>query len=95
MPFTDEDLQEPVSSIIKAKIAPMMAKDGGAIELLDIKNGKIFVQLQGSCVGCAASNSTLKYIVEKELRTAIHPELVIINIAQGMEHTIEEIALAK
>jgi len=85
MPFTDEDLQQPVSTIIKDKIAPMLAKDGGAIELLQIKNGKIYIQLQGSCVGCAASSSTLKFIVEKEIQTAIHPELEIINVPQGME----------
>ena len=85
MPFTDEDLQQPVSTIIKDKIAPMLAKDGGAIELLQIKNGKIYIQLQGSCVGCAASSSTLKFIVEKEIKTAIHPELEIINVPQGME----------
>ena len=85
MPFTDEDLQQPVSTIIKDKIAPMLAKDGGAIELLQIKNSKVYIQLQGSCVGCAASNSTLKFIVEKELKTAIHPELEIINVPQGIE----------
>ena len=55
MPFTDEDLQAPVSSIIQNKIAPMLARDGGAIQLLDIKNAKVFVQLQGACVGCSAS----------------------------------------
>lgn len=85
MPFTDEDLYQPVSNIIKNKIAPMLAKDGGAIELLKIKNSKIFVQLQGACVGCAASGSTLKFIVEKELREAIHPNLEIVNVPQGME----------
>lgn len=88
MPFTDEDLQQPVSNIIKDKIAPMLAKDGGAIELLQIKDAKIYVQLQGACVGCAASGSTLKFIVEKELKAAIHPELVIINVPQGMEDEI-------
>lgn len=88
MPFSDEDLQQPVSNIILNKIAPMLAKDGGAIELKQIKNGKIYVQLQGACVGCSASGSTLKYIVEKELRTAIHPDLEIINIPHGMEEQI-------
>ena len=88
MPFTDEDLQQPVSNIIESKIAPMMAKDGGAIKLLQIKDAKVYVQLLGSCVGCAASSSTLKFIVEKELKTAIHPELVIINVPQGMEDEI-------
>lgn len=88
MPFTDEDLRPPVESIIKNKIAPMLAKDGGAIQLLDIKDGKVYVQLQGACVGCSASGSTLKFIVEKELKTAIHPELEIENVPQGMENNL-------
>jgi len=88
MPFSDEDLQQPVSSIIDTKISPMLAKDGGAIKLLQIKDGKIYVQLQGACVGCAASGSTLKFIVEKELRVAIHPQLEIVNVPIGMEEEI-------
>lgn len=90
MPFTDEDLLDPVNSIIEKKIAPMLARDGGAIQLLEIKNGRVFVQLQGACVGCSASGSTLKYVVEKELKTAIHPELEIVNVPQGMENKLEE-----
>jgi Fe-S cluster biogenesis protein NfuA len=88
MPFTDEDLQEPVTQLIETKIAPMMAADGGAIQLLQIKDGKVFVQLKGACVGCAASGSTLKYIVEKNLKEFIHPEIEIINVPEGMEDEI-------
>ena len=88
MPFTDEDLQQPVSNIITQKVAPMLAQDGGAIELLQIKQGKVYVQLQGACVGCASSGSTLKFIVEKELRAAIHPDLEIVNVPQGMEQEV-------
>ncbi|RXJ98710.1 hypothetical protein CRU98_08060 [Arcobacter sp. CECT 8986] len=91
MPFSDEDLQLPVSSIIEKKVAPMLAQDGGAISLLSIKNGKIYVQLQGACVGCSSSGSTLKYVVEKELQAAIHPDLVIVNVPQGMENRLEEL----
>ena len=91
MPFSDEDLQAPVSSIIKNKIAPMLARDGGAIELLDIKNAKVFVQWKGGCVGCSASGSTLKDIVEKELKAAIDPELQIVNVPHGMENKLEEL----
>ena len=89
MPFTDEDLEQPVSNIIQNKIAPMLAKDGGAIVLLKINDGKIYVQLQGACVGCAASGSTLKFIVEKELKAAIHPDLEIVNVPLGMEEEIK------
>lgn len=85
MPFSDEDLAEPVSNIITNKIAPMLARDGGAIELKDIKDGKVYVQLQGACVGCSSSGSTLKFIVEKELKSAIHPDLEIVNVPQASE----------
>jgi Fe-S cluster biogenesis protein NfuA len=91
MPFTDEDLQQPVSTIIDNKISPMLARDGGAIALLQINDGKVYVQLQGACVGCSASSSTLKFVVEKELKAAIHPELEIINVPQGMEDKLQEI----
>jgi len=88
MPFSDDDLQEPVSNIIKTKIAPMLAQDGGAIQLLKIQEGKVYIQLQGACVGCAASSSTLKFIVEKNLKELIHPEIQIINVLPGMEDEI-------
>ena len=89
-PFTDEDLQEPVNNIIEKKISPMLARDGGAIELLDIKNAKVYNQLKGACVGCSASGSTLKYVVEKELKSAIHPDLKIINVPIGKENYLED-----
>lgn len=85
IPFSDEDLKQPVLNIINEKISPMLARDGGAIKLLGVKDSKVFVQLQGACVGCAASGSTLKFIVEKELQTWIHPELAIVNVAIGEE----------
>ncbi|AXX85405.1 NifU family protein [Aliarcobacter skirrowii] len=89
-PFNDEDLLDPVKNIISKKISPMLARDGGAIELLDIKNAKVYIQLQGACVGCSASGSTLKYVVEKELKSAIHPDLKIINVPIGKENYLED-----
>ncbi len=91
MPFTDEDLLPPVTNIIETKVSPMLARDGGAIALLTIKDGKVYVQLQGACVGCSASSSTLKFVVEKELKAAIHPELEIVNVPQGMEDKLQEL----
>ncbi len=89
-PFSDEDLLDSVKNIISKKISPMLARDGGAIELLAIKNAKVYIQLQGACVGCSASGSTLKYVVEKELKSAIHPDLKIINVPIGKEDYLED-----
>ena len=90
MPFSDEDLKPAVANIINNKVSPMLAQDGGAIELLDVINAKVFIQLQGACVGCGSSSSTLKFVVEKELKAAIHPDLVIVNDPHGMENNLDE-----
>ncbi len=89
IPFSDEELRPAVEKSLE-KVKPMLALDGGGLKLLDIKNGKVFVQLQGACVGCASSGQTLKYGIERQLRIDIHPEIEVINIIQGMEDTIEK-----
>jgi Fe-S cluster biogenesis protein NfuA len=88
IPFTDEELMAPVSSVID-KVRPSLALDGGDIRFLTVKNGTVYVQLQGACVGCSSSGTTLKYGVERQLRMDIHPELNVVNVPQGMENQID------
>ena len=89
IPFSDEELFPAVEKSLE-KVKPMLALDGGGMTLLAVKNGRVFVQLQGACVGCASSGQTLKYVVERQLRIDIHPEIEVINVAAGMEDTIEK-----
>jgi Fe-S cluster biogenesis protein NfuA len=90
IPFTDEELLPAVTSSLE-KVKPMLALDGGGLELLAVKNGRVVVQLQGACHGCAASGQTLKYGIERQLRIDIHPEIEVVNIAPGQEHLLEKI----
>ena len=91
IPFSDEELLPVVEETLE-KVMPMLALDGGGMKLLGVRNGKVFVQLQGACVGCSASNQTLKYGIERQLRMDIHPEIEVINLAEGMEYMMDEIA---
>ncbi|WP_419257349.1 NifU family protein [Campylobacter fetus] len=84
IPFSDEELLEPVKESLKV-IMPMIEQDGGGMELLGIKNGVVYVRLTGHCHGCAASSQTLKYGVERQLKVDIHPELSVVNIPIGEE----------
>ncbi|MGD9970703.1 MAG: NifU family protein [Sulfuricurvum sp.] len=88
IPFTDEELMLPVRSVID-KIRPSLALDGGDIAFLTVKNGTIYVQLQGACIGCSSSGNTLKYGVERQIRMDIHPELIVVNVPFGMENQID------
>lgn len=89
IPFSDEELRPAVESSLE-KVMPMLALDGGGMTLLAIKSGRVFIQLQGACIGCASSDQTLKYGIERQLRIDIHPEIEVINIAPGMEDSIEK-----
>jgi len=90
IPFSDEDLRPVVAAIIE-KIRPSLALDGGDIKFIDVQQQKIFVQLLGACVGCSSSGSTLKYGVEKEIKSQIHPELEVVNVPFGMEERLNEL----
>jgi len=73
----DENLDEIEKNIIKileTKIRPAVARDGGDIKFKEYKNGKVKVEMQGSCSGCPSSTMTLKRGVENLLKHYI-PEV--------------------
>ncbi len=90
IPFSDDELFSAVAGVIE-KIRPSLALDGGGIELLGVKSGRVYVQLQGACVGCASSHETLKYGVERQIRIEIHPEIEVVNVPFGMEDRWDQI----
>jgi Fe-S cluster biogenesis protein NfuA len=90
IPFSDEELMAPVKNVID-KVRPSLALDGGDIDFITVKNGTVYVQLKGACIGCASSGSTLKYGVERQLRMDIHPELCVVNVPFGMENDIDKL----
>jgi Fe-S cluster biogenesis protein NfuA len=90
IPFTDEELRPAVENVIE-KVRPSIKLDGGDIQLIAIQEGVVYVQLQGACVGCASSGTTLKYGVEKQMKTLIHPELVVMNVPAGWEDKLDQL----
>ncbi|HZE21321.1 MAG TPA: NifU family protein [Desulfobaccales bacterium] len=50
-----------------AKIRPLLQRDGGDIELVEVTDGVVKVRLTGACKGCPMSQMTLKQGVEKML----------------------------
>ena len=90
IPFSDEELMDPVRNVIE-KVRPSLALDGGDIDFITVKDGKVYVQLKGACVGCGSSGTTLKYGVERQLRMDIHPELTVVNVPFGMENDIDKL----
>ena len=60
--------REEVAKVLDAQIRPMLHMDGGDIELLDVRDNKVFVRLTGACGGCPSATMTLRMGVERVLR---------------------------
>jgi len=50
-----------------AKVRPLLQRDGGDVELIDVKEGIVKVRLTGACKGCPMSQMTLKHGIERLL----------------------------
>lgn len=63
--------------VLKAieKIKPMLAADGGSVELIDVSaDGVVKVKLTGACGGCPMSSMTLKMGIERIIKQEV-PEV--------------------
>ena len=60
-------MNQKIVNILETKIRPAVARDGGDIKFKEYKNGKVIVELQGSCSGCPSSTLTLKQGVQNLL----------------------------
>lgn len=84
MPFSDDELVAPAKASLGKKMY-VLEQDGGGLEFLGVKNGVVYVHLTGACKGCAASGTTLKYALERQLKIDIHPEISLVNLSGGAD----------
>ncbi len=66
-------LKEDVEKVLE-KIRTGLKRDGGDIELVEIKDSVVYVRLKGACGSCPMSTITLKNWVEANLKREI-PEI--------------------
>ena len=69
-----DEIEKKIIKILETKIRPAVARDGGDRKFKEYKNGKVKVEMQGSCSGCPSSTMTLKRGVENLLKHYI-PEV--------------------
>ena len=70
-----DEIEKKIIKILETKIRPAVARDGGDIKFKEFKDGKVKVEMQGSCSGCPSSTLTLKQGVENLLKHYV-PEVI-------------------
>ena len=71
---SDDPIEEQIAELLRTRIAPRVARDGGRITLLSYRDGIATVEMRGACGGCPSALMTLKRGVETTLKHYI-PEL--------------------
>jgi Fe-S cluster biogenesis protein NfuA len=64
----DEALRAAARLLIDGDLGRFAASHGGAVELIDVREGVVTVRLDGACHGCPAAHHTLGRRLEDELR---------------------------
>ncbi len=63
-------MKEAVEKVI-TRIRPLLQRDGGDIELVEVEGNIVKVKLTGACRGCPMAAMTLKNHVERILKEAV------------------------
>ena len=71
---TDAEIRELVQMLLDREVNPSVAAHGGTILLSDVKDGRLYIEMSGSCQGCAASQFTLRQGFERIVRRVV-PEV--------------------
>ena len=69
-----------VEHVLEDKVRPQLARDGGDIELVDIKDNVVYCSMRGACADCIGSARTLKMMVEQALKDHVDERIRVIEV---------------
>ena len=91
----DAEVRAAVQELLDQQVNRSIAKHGGKISIVDLKDRNLFIAMSGGCQGCAASALTLRHGFEIMARR-VAPEIVDIvdttDHAAGKKPFYEQIA---
>jgi Fe-S cluster biogenesis protein NfuA len=69
--FQPTEHDDEIRFLLEEYVRPAVEQDGGAIDFKAFRDGKVYVQLKGSCSGCPSSTQTLKGGIENLLKARL------------------------
>lgn len=69
-----------IEKITEEYVRPMLEKDGGGVEIVDIKGTLVYCRLTGACQGCASANQTIRMLVEQTLKEMVDERIRVIGV---------------
>lgn len=63
-------MREAVEKVLN-EVRPALQSDGGDVELVNVKDGDVYVKLTGACHGCPMAAMTLQLGIERVLKEKV------------------------
>jgi len=77
---TPYQLAKEIERVLDNVVRPRLALEGGDLEIVEIRDRKVFCRLLGVCSGCAGAHATLRFVVEDALKENVDPEIRVIEV---------------
>jgi NFU1 iron-sulfur cluster scaffold homolog, mitochondrial len=87
MMLMGRNAREKVQYLVDTQINPGVAEHGGSVQVVDVRDGGLYLRLHGGCQGCGAADFTLKQGIETIVKRAvpeIHQIIDLTNHGEGM-----------
>jgi NifU-like protein len=76
----DQEMVTRIQEMMDNEISLALRNDGGGIDFVRYREGKVFVRLTGACAACRASDATIKGYVQAQLREFVDGKLEVIEV---------------
>ena len=74
-----------ILQVLDERINPSIASHGGHISLIDVKDDRVYVRLEGGCQGCGMADVTLKQGVEVEIKNVVPSIIAVLDVTDHAE----------
>lgn len=75
--MTNLEKIEKIKAALTDEINPVLAKDSGGCELVDVDGNEVFIRFTGHCAGCVYAKQTQYSVVQDILRKRVLPDIVV------------------
>jgi len=72
-----------IEEVLDEQVRPMLAADGGGLDLIDLRDDELVVEYHGLCGSCSAATGGTLFYIEDTLSSALGIELQV--TVQGLE----------
>jgi len=74
-----DKIEKQVRDILK-KVRPYLNRDGGDVELVEIKDHTVYVRMLGACANCMAVDETVKNGIESLILESVPDIIEVVNV---------------